>query len=179
VEAYQWASATDQDAFVERGPKHRSVNKRRREQLKNIISLCDQGEPEEVKLALEELDGATSQNLGDPGPDGLRRIHVTDLLAVKIAAERALEKIPMSGPDPQRAKQQFIMELACIFRLVTGECPGRRVKTYDPSAGEEYGPFRDFVWAALEPFGATNGCHVDIKVALNRLKIGSNRNRDI
>jgi hypothetical protein len=160
VVAYQWASLTERwDSLVEEeGVTPRSTNKRRREQLQNIIRLCEEGVSDEVGFALNELDGPTSQSLGP--------LEQSNLQDVKSAAERALRTIKVRGPDRKRARRQFIRRLCCTFALATGKRPGRRVHA------QEYGPLRDFVRAALEPFNATMGCEADIKAALRSLKTG-------
>src|SRR5262249_21272280 len=109
VVAYQWANAADQNAFAEHGAVQWSLSKRRREKLKNILSHCDQGEADEVDIALNDLDAWTSQRLG--------AVNTTDLAQLKCAAERVLRTIEISGPDRQRARRQYIRDLACIFAL--------------------------------------------------------------
>ena len=78
----------------------------------------------------------------------------------KAPLEPLWKKIRTSGPDPKRARRQYIGDLVCIYSRATGKRPGRWV--HDIEGGE----FRDFVIAALEPFKATQGCEADIKVAL-------------
>jgi hypothetical protein len=94
----------------------------------------------------------------------IRRLPAAETLGSVEAAESALAKIPTRGPDPKRARRQFIGDLACIFRRVAGRRPGRSV--FD----QEQGGFLQFVKAALEPFKATQGCKADIKFVLARMK---------
>ena len=54
----------------------------------------------------------------------------------------------------------FVRDLIPIFEDLTGQPAGRRV------LDQEYGPFLDFVRAALQPFKATQGCEADIREAL-------------
>jgi hypothetical protein len=167
VESYQWASLADEEACnwassedeSSSGIAPRSTNKRRREQLKHIAELCKQEGPDEkIETALNELDGLTSQLLG--------RVDSSDRLRLQRAAEAALMKIPSRGPNQRRARRQFIAKLAPIFSYLTGDSPTRRVHD------QEYGPFRDFVKAALKPFKAEQGCEADIKAVLRRLNDG-------
>jgi hypothetical protein len=152
VKAYQWGCSVDYGKWG--SP---STNKDRRKSLKNIITLCEQEAPaEEIEIALNELDVVASQLFG--------AVDSTDPRNVQIAARAALKEIRTSGPDPKRARRQYIGDLVCIYSLATGKRPGRWV--HDIEGGE----FRDFVRAALEPFKATQGCEGDIKVALKRSK---------
>lgn len=147
VQAYQWGSLEDDRVFPF------STNKGRGKSLKNIMTLCEQEAPaEEIEIALNELDVVASQLLGAVDP--------IDRRSVQSAARAALKKIRTSGPDPKRARRQYIGDLVCIYSRATGKRPGRWV--HDIEGGE----FRDFVIAALEPFKATQGCEADIKVAL-------------
>jgi hypothetical protein len=166
VEAFQWASSVEDKDFLKHFPS--STNKGRRGQLKLIIELCERGAPEsEIEIALSGdldrrdkivlgLDGRASELLGPVGK--------IDRLKLKAAAELALARIPRRGPDPKRARRQFIGDLAKIFLRITGKHPGRRVHD------EEGGLFLAFAKAALRPFGAEQGCEADIKAALARLK---------
>ena len=132
-------------------------NKEIRRQLEFIAKLCEKGTSvEEIEAALSEIDGLTLQKLGPIRADGPRQL--------QRAANRVLRAIPRSGPDPKRARRQFIGDLIRSFDCArgTGGQSGRRVD----KAGQEYGPLREFVRAALEPFHAWQGCEADIKVAL-------------
>ena len=162
VEAYQWAKGADEDRWL--GSERRSANKRRRKELQSIIQLCEEDSVDEVSLALNELDGPTSQCL--------KATDLSNLQDVKNTAERALRNFAVSGPDRKRARRQFIRSLFCIFAIVTGENPARRVKVrnYLPHDEQEYGPTLDFVRAALEPFKDTRGCEADLKWCLRDLR---------
>jgi hypothetical protein len=151
VEGYQWGSLVDDRIF------RSSTNKGRRKKLKNVIELCEQGAPaSSLERVANELDAVASQLLGP--------VNRTERIALQRAAEIALTKMKISGPDPKRARLQFVRELASIFNAVTGKVPGRRVHD------QEYGPFRDFVRSALTPFDATMGSDADIKSAVRRWK---------
>jgi len=150
VEAYQWGSLVDDRIFPF------STNKGRQKSLRHIIALCEQEVPlEEIKLELNGLDTIALGLLGSFDPSNRGKI--------KSAAEGALKRIPKQGPDPKRARLNFIEDLICIYSRVTGKRPVRVVDKVG-----EYGEFHDFVKAALEPFKATQGCEADIKVALHR-----------
>jgi hypothetical protein len=147
VEAYQRGRLVDDRIFPS------STNKGRRKSLQHIIALCEQeASGEDIVIACNELDVIASQLLGAVDP--------TDRKSVRSAAIAALKDIKTKGPDPKRARLQFIVDLCCIYSRWTGKRPGRSV--HDRETGE----FRDFVVAALEPFKATQGCEADIKVAL-------------
>jgi hypothetical protein len=157
AEAYQWGTTADEAMGKEKGKAilASSTNKGRRQQLEHIIKLCKQ-----IEIALNELDGPTSHLLGP----------VDNTERLQFAAVAALKKIPSRGPNPRRARRQFISELACIFCRLTGKAPGRSVHD------GEGGLFFEFVQAALEPFKATTGCEADIKAVLHqRKKISSGR----
>src|SRR5262245_24783429 len=64
VIAYQWAKAADEDIWHQHGGRHRSANKRRRQELQNIVRLCEKNALNEVAIALNELDGPTSRSIG-------------------------------------------------------------------------------------------------------------------
>jgi hypothetical protein len=153
VGQYQWATLVDDGIFPG------STNKGRRKLLKRIIELCEQGaSSEEIEAELVKLDAVTSQWLD-----------VADRQQLRRSAEAALRKLPKSGPDPKRARRQYICDLARIFLRITGKRPGRSVHD------QEGGLFRAFVKAALRPFNAEQGCEADMAVVLNRLKKGSTR----
>lgn len=163
VEAYQWGSLADDktDLVDDKGNVVAdrvfplSTNKGRRILLKRIVRLCEQKAPRaKLEFVLRGLDGRASALL-----DSVDAAHH---LKLKGAAESALKEIPTSGPDPKGARRQFIGALACIFLRVTKQPPHRRVRI----GYGDYGPFLEFVKAALTPFKATQGCEADIKVVL-------------
>jgi hypothetical protein len=161
AKAFQWGSLADFGSLeADSCTFFPSTNKDRRKQFQEIVALCKGGAPTAgIEKALNELDVLASQLLGV--------VDLTDRSSIQRAAECALTKIPKSGPDPKRARRQFIGELACIFELVTGKRPSRRVHD------REYGPFLSFVRAALEPFKASQGCEADIKAVLKGQKTES------
>ena len=151
VQSYQWAREGDPGGVFFRS------NKEIRSQLDHIVKLCAKGASvEEIEAALNELDGLTSQKLGPVRAQEPRRL--------QTAAKRVLRGIPRTGPDPKRARRQFIGDLARIFENATGRPPGRRFLDQD------YGPFLEFVRAALNPFNAATGCEDDIKHVLQQRK---------
>lgn len=153
VANYQWGSIADNGIFSS------STNKGRRELLELIVELCQQGAPgAEIEGVINVLDGPTCELLGI--------MNIDDYRGIQHAAECALVEIHNSRPDPKRARRQFVRELARIYELMTGQRPTRRV-TAD---GKDYGPFLDFVKAALPPFKAAMGCEADIKAVLEELK---------
>lgn len=150
VKEYQWSKWAD--AGLSR--------KRQRQQLEDIIKLCKPNAlGEELQNALDKLDGPTSHRLGAVG------IHDRRELARK--ARKLAQEIPKSGPDPKRGRLQFVCDLEGISYRITGNSGTRRVHL-DPH--KEYGQFRDFVIAALSPFGDAIGCEVEIKEAISRCK---------
>jgi len=158
VEGYQWASTGDEGVFPD------ATNKGRRQHLSQILKLCGPGAPDEaIETALNKLDGPTSQRLGKVGTTDRRRL--------ARAVRRVMGKLPSSGPDPKRARRQFIYDLARIYKRVTGQPPGRRIHD------QEYGPFRDFVISALEPFNAAWGCETDIKEGVKQFKSGPHKKK--
>jgi hypothetical protein len=155
VEEYQWATQEHNREFLALHPS--GTNRGRRKLLKRIIELCDvQASSEEIEAELKKLDARTSQSLD-----------VADRQQLRRPAESALRKIPTRGPDPRRARRQYVGDLACIYVSVTGRRPGRR---FHKKEYGEYGPFLEFVKAALNPFKAAQGCEADIKAVLKRLK---------
>jgi hypothetical protein len=154
VEAYQWGRLEDDKIFPS------STKKGRRERLKQIVKLCERQTPpvKRTEVLYRALDFVASQLLGPVNP--------RDHLTLKSAAERALMQIPTSGPDPSRARRQFVRHLACIFLRVTRKRPGRSVF---PDS-REGGHFDAFVKATLEPFKASQGCEKDIKIVLAAAK---------
>jgi hypothetical protein len=169
AEAFQWGRSADHwSGLVDEKDESLSfsaTNKGRRAQINDILKLCAQGaSTEEIETALNKLDAIGSQLLGPVAADDPRRL--------QKAARRALTKIPRSGPDPKRARRQFIDDLKRIFAYATGRRPGRRVHD-----GEE-GPFTAFVKAALEPFKATQGCEADIKAVLHQSKRASGKRKN-
>jgi hypothetical protein len=149
VEAYQWASLTEPS-----GPFFRS-NKERREQLNNIVKLIDAKAPaSKIESALKELDGTTWKLLDPVDAGNPRRLRTVISIAIK--------KIPRSGRHRERARLQYIGDLARIYSYATGRRPTRIVHD------RETGPFREFVIAALTPFNAAQGCEADIKKVLRQ-----------
>ena len=114
VVAYQWATTVDPG-----GPFFRS-NKERRDQVKRIFKLRAQNAPtEKIDEELEAADAVTSRLLlpilfGHPK-------------TYKRAARRVLEMLSRPGPNPSRARLQFVAELICIFEYVTRRRAGRSV----------------------------------------------------
>ena len=98
-----------------------------------------------------------------------------DVVKLAELAETERARNPPKGPEPKLARLHFIGELVSIFHDVTHSSPGRRVRQVSLGYGdtsEEYGPFRDFVCAALEPLNpnALRGVDKDIKRAITELK---------
>ena len=154
VEAYQWATTVDPG-----GPLFRS-NKERRDQIKRILELRAQNaSAEEVDKELEAVDVVTSQLL-TPILFGHPKTY-------KRAARRALKMLSRRGPNPSRARLQFVADLICLFEYATRRRAGRSVDFYH---GQERGELRAFVVAALTPFNAAKGCEDDIRCALTRHK---------
>jgi hypothetical protein len=155
AEAYHWGRSAEDRTFP------LSTNRGRRKLLELIIRFCQRKTPPRnlIELSLKALDGWSSQLLGD--------VDVTDPLKLKGAAERALDRITVYGPNPKRARDQLVGWLACIYLRLTKENPARRVR---PLLNEEYGPFLKFVKAALEPFKADQGCEAVIKRVLEKHK---------
>jgi hypothetical protein len=164
VRPYQWGRSFDEGEFPPGFKAESLTNKGRRKRLKRIIELCKEyAPPNEIQEAVNELDGPTSQLL--TFDDKTKRApHVSDHQGMLYVAERALAQIPLSGPDPGRARLGFILDLIPIFEDLTGLRAGRRFHD------REYGPFLDFVRAALSPFKATQGCEADIADALRLRK---------
>jgi hypothetical protein len=147
--AYCWACSADPGAFLFYSDEQKLC------ELKHILKLSvERASLAEVEQALHELDGPTSQLLGKVGARHPR---------LQSSLRRVFEKItPRRGPDPRRARRQFIDDLADIYEYVTGRIQTRRVHD------REYGPFREFVIAALTPFNAVQGCEADIKIVLQQ-----------
>jgi hypothetical protein len=173
---YQWISSVDAGGvfFVS--------NKRRRNQLKEIIKLCGQGSAEKIEEKLCELDVDTYRLLeqSTTGPQTYRllgRVSAEEPRRLARAAKRGVDRIPHSGADPARARRQFIRDLYRILFDATGQIPGRSVHD-----GEQ-GRFTEFVRAALNPFiRPTNnpvmGCEADIRVVLQELEpVSPNRKK--
>jgi len=149
VERYQWATSGDEGGIF-----FRSYTETR-EQLYNVLKLIRaRASVEEIDSELNELDAITSQLIGAVRADNPRHL--------ERAVRRALGKVQRRGPDPKRARRQFIQELYNIFAYATGGQPTRRVHD------REYGPFPEFVKTALNPFNAAMGCEADIKVVLQQ-----------
>jgi hypothetical protein len=162
AEAYQWASLVDDK---DNPLSLSATNKARRAQLKHILKLAPQGvvSSDEIKKALNDLDAIGSQLLGlvRADPKHLAR-----------AAKRAIAKIPRSGPDPKRARRQFIGDLVRILDYATGRPHGRSV------LDREQGQLLEYVRAALSPFKAAMCCEADIKFALEqRKRVGAGKRK--
>jgi len=149
AEGYRWAARYD--TFISRAEKRQLIKRIRRQ-------------AEKLEASLRKLDHETGQLL-DPHV----RISPDDLGVLQIRAQEALEIIPESSHEPYRARRSFVEDLAKIYKEATGDEPKRR---YDPAKGGEYGPFRDFVLAALEPIAPheTSGVDGDIKTVLRKRK---------
>jgi hypothetical protein len=153
VEAYQWADEADSGGLFFRS------NKERHNQLKRILKLQAENTPAEtIDEELEEIDAVTSQLLG--------QIRAGDPKARRRAARRALKALSRHGPNPKRARLQFVTELISIFEYAIRRRAGRNVH----ASGQEQGEFHAFVVEALRPFKAAMGCEADIKLALTRHK---------
>jgi hypothetical protein len=154
AEAYQWATTVDPG-----GPFFRS-NKERRDQVKRIFKLRAQNAPaEKIDEELEAVDAVTSQLLAP--------VLSRDPKTYRRAARRVLKMLSRRGPNPSRARLQFVAELIYIFEYATRRRAGRSVDVYD---GKERGELRAFVRAALMSFEAEEGCEDDIRCALTRHK---------
>jgi hypothetical protein len=157
AEAYRWATE-DHKVF------RLSTNRGRRKLLKLIVRLCSRSTPPQnlIALSLSVLDAPASQLLGP--------VDVSDPLALREAAERALSRIPRSGPTAERARDQFVTWLACIYLRIKKRRPTRRDKKLPLNISsvqhKEYGEFLEFVRAALTPFAAAKGCEAVIKRVL-------------
>jgi hypothetical protein len=144
AEAYEWAAIGD--VWNSRAEL--------REMLKKIAK-----QTEKLEVVLRKLDQKTARRLdANIGPDALG--------ILRVKAEQAREKIPKSGHEPYRARRQFVAELADIYEKATGKKPARRS---DPKKGGDYGPFRDFVLAALRPIAPheTSGADGDIRAVIS------------
>jgi hypothetical protein len=157
--SYCWACSADPGGFLFYSDEQKLC------QLKHILKLIvERASLAKIEQALHELDGPTSQLLGKVGASHPR---------LQNSLRRVFKKItPRPGPDPRRARRQFIDDLADIYEYVTGRIPTRRVHD------REYGPFREFVIAALTPFNAAQGCEADIKIVLEQRekRLGKRKN---
>lgn len=156
AEGYQWALSTDSGGIFFRS------NRQRRSQLIRILKLRSDNAPaEEINKALDELDAVTSQLLKTNRPDDFHNFN--------RVAKRALKKLerPRRGPDPKRARLQFVADLIRIYEYAAKQRAGRNVHT------EEGGKFYAAVVAALIPFNAVIGCEADITLALKGHKKAS------
>ena len=100
-----------------------------------------------------------------------------DVKRLAQIAESVADQIPKSSHDPKLARKVFIRELVPIFKSITDQRAGRRVRQREAShsegfQSEEYGPFRDFVCAALKPLNpsALTGVDADIKTVIKEFK---------
>ncbi len=92
-------------------------------------------------------------------------------------AESVADQIPKTSHEPKPARKVFIRELVPIFKSITDQRAGRRVRQREAnhsegSQSEEYGPLLDFVCAALKPLNpsALTGVDADIKTVLKEFK---------
>jgi hypothetical protein len=108
-----------------------------------------------VLADLDKLDAPTSQALKSLGA----------LIGFAEAMEQLAETIPKSGGDPERARHHFVEALRGIYHDARGEVPKRR---HDPVRRKDYGPFLDFVCAALTPIdpGALKGIEHVVRAVL-------------
>lgn len=147
AEGYRWAARYD--TFFLRTQKRQLLKRIRRQGKK-------------LEASLRELDQETGILLD-------ANILPDDLGVLQLRARKALKTIPKSSHTPYRARRSFVEDLARIFKVATGDEPKRR---YDLAKGGEYGPFHDFVLAALEPIAPheTSGVDGDIKTVLKKRK---------
>ena len=147
AEGYKWAAAAD--TFSSRAERRQAIER-------------IQCQAKELEASLRALDQETGSLLD-------ANILPDDLGVLQVKAQEALERIPKSGHEPYRARMSFVEDLARIYKKATGDKPKRR---YDPAKGGEYGPFHDFVLAALEPIAPheTSGVDGDIKTVLKKRK---------
>ena len=145
AEGYRWAARYD--TFFLRAEKRQLIKRIRRQ-------------AEKLEASLRKLDHETGQLL-DPHV----RISPDDLGVLQIRAQEALEIIPESSHEPYRARRSFVEDLARIYKEVTSKEPTRRD---DPKRGGLYGPFQDFVLAALRPIAPheTSGVDSDIRAVI-------------
>ena len=160
VDRFQWATRADAQISY----------KRQRDILNRIIELFVCHAPDDaIWSALDELDGPTSQRLGPIPTAGPWPLDTIDRKALARKTRAVREKLQPCGPNPERARRQFIRGLLPIYRRARRGYPGRRIKA--PS--KPYGPLYDFVTAAIypfDPFKATMGCDDDIGAVLRRRK---------
>lgn len=164
VEGFQWA--TRADALIS--------HKLQRDILNRTLKLfvCHASD-EAIWSALDELDGPTSQLLGPIRTVGSWPQDAINRKALARKIRSVREKLQRCGPNPKRARHQFIDGLFQIHRQSGSGYPGRRVKP--PS--EPYGPFYDFVTAALDPFKDAMGRDDVIRAVLRRRKKRSGKQK--
>jgi hypothetical protein len=153
VEGYQWAGVAEEQIF------DCTTRKGQRKQLNRIIELlCKQAPDEEIQIELDSLAAPMSQRL--------RVASLAKRKQLARAVRRLRDDLPDSGPDPKRARLQFIGDLWSVFYCATGKRPGRVVHV------DVGGDFVKFVEAALRPFDETlimsKGWQEDIKQAIKR-----------
>lgn len=92
-----------------------------------------------------------------------------------IALASTLLELDKGGRKKKGARLLFILGLAKLYQVIVGARPTRRFNPYAQigvsNHEPEYGPFRNFVVAALEPLGhyAVKGIDDDIRDALRNL----------
>ena len=84
------------------------------------------------------------------------------------AAKQAADSILQSGADPKRARRAFVDDLSRVFMDATHKRPTLRRQP----DGQAYGPFFDFVEAALGQLDqfAVQGVESDVKVIVAKMK---------
>src|SRR5258707_7044591 len=83
---------------------------------------------EAIWSALDELDGPTSQLLGPIPTAGPWPLGTIDRKALALKIRAVLATLQRCGPNPKRARRQFIDGLLPIYRQLRSGYPGRRVK---------------------------------------------------
>ena len=147
AQAYEWAAAAD--TFSSRADRPKLMKRIRRR-------------AEKLEASLRRLDQETGSLLD-------ANILPDDLGVLQVKAQEALKKIPKSSHEPYRARRSFVADLAGIYKEATGDEPTRRD---DPKKGGLYGPFQDFVLAALRPIAPheTSGVDGDIRAVIRKRK---------
>ena len=131
-----------------------------RKALKNVAQIARQlaGLPQEQrKIQGWKQDAAlTDRGLWLTGLSSLRQsldlCSPTDLDQLAEIAQDLAEHIPPTGHEPKQATLVFIDCLIPLYESITGKKAGRRVRW---ETFKEYGPFKQFVCAALEPLNST------------------------
>ena len=83
------------------------------------------------------------------------------------AANNVASLVPRSAANPKTARRVFVRDLGLIFKGATGKRPTLRRDRY----GKPYGPFFEFVEAALSRLDryAAQGVENDVKVVVARM----------